>query len=168
MASFGKTFDASSVEPISTYDALPAGKYLAQIVVSEMRATRDGNGQYLYLELDVLEGQHAGRKLFDRLNLDNANAEAVQFAQRTLSSICRAAGKMAVDNSEQLHLIPMMLDVRVRPPKDGYGESNSIRYLPREGAPGLSATSVATAPASRAVGTAPVSAPTVGGMPWKR
>ena len=96
MASFGQTFDASSIEPSSGYDVLPPGKYLAQIVASEMRATKDGLGQYLYLEVDVIEGQYAGRKLFDRLNLINANADAVQIAQRTLSSICRAVGKLQV------------------------------------------------------------------------
>ncbi len=133
MASFGQTFDASSIEPSSGYDVLPPGKYLAQIVASEMRATKDGLGQYLYLEVDVIEGQYAGRKLFDRLNLINANADAVQIAQRTLSSICRAVGKLQVGNSEQLHLIPLIADVRVRPPKGMYGESNSVRYLPRGG-----------------------------------
>ena len=37
MASFGQTFDASSVAPSSNYDVLPPGKYLGQIVASEMR-----------------------------------------------------------------------------------------------------------------------------------
>ena len=68
MAIFAQTFDANSVEP-SNFDVFPAGKYLAQIVSSEMRPTKDGRGQYLFLELDILEGQFVGRKLFDRLNL---------------------------------------------------------------------------------------------------
>jgi Protein of unknown function (DUF669) len=131
MASLGQIFDASSVDPTSGYDVLPPAKYLAQIVNSEMRATKDGLGQYLFLEVDVIDGPYAGRKLFDRLNLINANADAVQIAQRTLSSICRAVGKLQVSNSEQLHLIPLIADVRVRPAKGMYGESNSIRYLPR-------------------------------------
>ena len=131
MASLGQIFDASSVDPTSGYDVLPPAKYLAQIVNSEMRATKDGLGQYLFLEVDVIDGPYAGRKLFDRLNLINANADAVQIAQRTLSSICRSVGKLQVSNSEQLHLIPLIADVRVRPAKGMYGESNSIRYLPR-------------------------------------
>ena len=65
MASFGQTFDANAVEPSSNYEVLPPGKYLGHIVTSEMRVTKDGAGQYLYLELDILEGQYAGRKLFD-------------------------------------------------------------------------------------------------------
>lgn len=171
MASFGHTFDASSVEPSSGYDVLPPGKYLSQIVASEMRATKDGLGQYLYLEVDILEGQYAGRKLFDRLNLVNANPDAVQIAQRTLSSICRAVGKLQVSNSEQLHLIPLIADVRVRPPKGMYGESNSIRYLPRSdgaaNAPSFSAPN-APMPVARTTTVAPPQSAAANGMPWKR
>ena len=173
MASFGHTFDASAVEPSSTYDVLPPGKYLAQIVASEMRATKDGSGQYLYMEVDIIEGQYTGRKLFDRLNLINASADAVQIAQRTLSSICRAVGKLQVSNSEQLHLIPLIADVRVRPPKGQYGESNSIRYLPRTPAAANAASfAPGTAPVQSAAARAPVVAPPIApaanGLPWKR
>ena len=171
MVSFTQTFDASTVEPSSSYDVLPPGKYLAQIVASEMRVTKDGNGQYLYLEIDILDGQYAGRKLFDRLNLVNANPDTVQIAQRTLSAICRAVGKMQVSNSEQLHLLPLIADVRVRPPKGMYGESNSIRYLPRNAPPAAAPTlAVPAAPAApvaaRPVPTAPT--PAASGLPWKR
>jgi len=165
MTSFGQIFDASSVDPSSGYDVLPQGKYLAQIVASEMRATKDGMGQYLYLELSVIEGQYAGRKLFDRLNLKNANPDAVQIAQRTLSSICRAVGKMQVSNSEQLHMIPLIAAVRIRPAKGQYDESNSIRYLPREGQPAKAAAFQSAAVAPEA---SPVATPAANGLPWKR
>jgi len=173
MASFGTTFDASQVEPNTPYEALPAGKYLVQIIASEMRPTKDGMGQYLYLELDVLEGPYAGRRLFDRLNLVNPNPEAVEFAKRTLSALCRAAGKLQVNDSEQLHLIPLLADVRVRPPKGEYGESNSIRYLPRNGTP-ASSPKTSPAPAAPRTTPAPVTpAPAAAtaaanGLPWKR
>ena len=175
MAIFAQTFDANSVEP-SNFDVFPAGKYLAQIVSSEMRPTKDGRGQYLFLELDILEGPFAGRKLFDRLNLVNDNPDTVDIATRTLSSICRATGQMQVKDSEQLHLIPLIADVRVRPPKGQYGESNSIRYLPRNAAAApatrapvayASAPAPATAPAPQPQPATPV-APAAGGLPWQR
>lgn len=164
MAQLGQTFDASTVEPSNSYDVLPPGKYLAQVIASEMRATKDGLGQYLYLEIDVLEGPYAGRKLFDRLNLVNANPDAVQIAQKTLSSLCRAVNKLQVSNSEQLHLIAFIADVRVRPPKGMYGESNSIRYLPRSQASAMPTTSVA----SPMTTVAQPQAPAANGLPWKR
>ena len=165
MASFGHTFDASTVEPTTPFEVFPPGKYLVQLVASEMRPTKDGTGQYLLLELDVLEGPYAGRKLFDRLNLVNANPDTVLMAQRTLSALCRAAGKMQVSNSEQLHLIPIHIDVKVKPPKGQYGESNSIRYL-AESAPAATPQSMAAtmrpgAPANPAVATS-------ASLPWKR
>jgi len=174
MAIFAQTFDANSVEP-SNFDVFPAGKYLAQIVSSEMRPTKDGRGQYLFLELDILEGPFAGRKLFDRLNLVNDNPDTVDIATRTLSSICRATGQMQVKDSEQLHLIPLIADVRVRPPKGQYGESNSIRYLPRNAAaaptPATRASAAyASTPAPTAQPVQPVApaAPAAGGLPWQR
>ena len=163
MADFGHIFDASQIEPSTAYEVLPPGKYLAQIVNSEMRPTRDGMGQYLYLEIDILEGQYAGRKLFDRLNLSNPNPSAAEIAQRTLSSICRAVGRLQVNNSEQLHLVPFVADVKVRPPRGEYGESNSIRYLPRSQGP----SSPTPAPTHGPV-TAPSTLPAANGLPWKR
>jgi len=165
MASFGHTFDASTVEPAAPFEVFPPGKYLVQLVASEMRPTKDGMGQYLLLELDVLEGPYAGRKLFDRLNLVNANPDTVLMAQRTLSALCRAAGKMQVSNSEQLHLIPIQIDVKVRPPKGQYGESNSIRYLSGSDAQPTSPAPVAAATAGFARAASPAAQST---LPWKR
>ncbi len=95
----------------------------------------------------MLEGAYAGRKLFDRLNLINANPTTVEIAQRTLSAICHAVGKMQVDDSEQLHLIPLIADVKVQPPKNGYDASNTLRYMPLEQQPAQPAA--ATSPRVR-------------------
>jgi len=56
MARFDSAFDATGIEPTTGYDVLPAGKYRAQIVESEMRVTRNGMGQFLWLMLDIIEG----------------------------------------------------------------------------------------------------------------
>ena len=80
MARFDTSFDATSVEPTTPYELLPAGKYRAQIVESEMRVTRNGMGQFLWLMQDILDGQHKGRKIFDQLNLVNPNPTTVEIA----------------------------------------------------------------------------------------
>jgi hypothetical protein len=167
MANLGTTFDATSVEPAKPLEVLPPGKYPAQIVNSEMRVTKDGMGQYLWLELDVLDGPYQGRKLFDRLNLVNANPQTVEIAQRTLSAICHATGRMQVQDSEELHLIRLMADVQVQPPKNGYGESNKVRYLPLDrGAKSAPSQPARTAPPSQVHPTTPAAAFT--SAPWKR
>ena len=166
MANLGTTFDASNVDPARPFELLPPGKYVVQIVASEMRVTKDGQGQYLWLELDVLEGEHAGKKLFDRLNLINNAASTVEFAQRTLSAICRAAGRMQVQDSEELHLVPILADVKIQPPKNGYGESYSVRSLPLER--GTPATGPAARPAAPAQAAKPAVQSRPAAAPWRR
>ena len=170
MARFDTSFDATSVEPTTAYELLPAGKYRAQIVESEIRATRNGMGQYLWLMLDILEGEHKGRKIFDQLNLVNPNPTTVDIAQRTLSAICHATGRMHVSDSEELHLIPMTIQVKIKPPKNGYGESNAIAYLPTEPArPSAAPRPAAAAPAHRPAASQEGSAPVkMASAPWNR
>ena len=167
MARFDMSFDATSVEPTTAHELLPAGKYRAQIVESEMRVTKNGMGQLLWLMLGILEGEHKGRKIFDQLNLVNPNPATVEIAQRTLSAICHATGKMHVSDSEELHLIPMTIQVKIRPPKNGYGESNAIAYLPPER--GAAARMAKPAPATAST-TAPSSAapPKMASAPWNK
>jgi hypothetical protein len=173
MARLGETFDATTVEPNKPLEPLPPGRYVVQIVNSEMRPTKDGMGQLLWVELDVLEGEYAGRKLFDRLNLINNNPTTVEIAQRTLSAICHAVGKMQVDDSEQLHLIPLIADVKVQPPKNGYDAQNTLRYMPLEQqrpAPRPVASPVRPAIATTAAAPAasPAPAAKTGTAPWRR
>jgi hypothetical protein len=170
MAQLGTTFDATTVEPNKPFEPVPPGQFPAQIVNSEMRLTKDGRGQYLWMEIDILDGPYAGRKLFDRLNLINTNPTTVEIAQRTLSAICHAVGKMQVDDSEQLHLIPLLVDVKVQPPKNGYDASNTLRYLPLERpAPQPAAGHRSTVPAQPAAQPARSGQPTKPNTaPWRR
>lgn len=165
MAKLGTSFDATGVEPLTPLEVLPAGRYAAQIVASEMRVTRNGDGQFLWLMLDILEGPYQGRKLFDQLNLVNQNPTTVEMAQRTLSSICHATGQLQVTDSDQLHLVPMTVSVTVEPPKNGYGEKNRLRYLvPDAGAP-QRPVSPARPPQPAPAATA---SPRPQSAPWKR
>jgi hypothetical protein len=126
MADLGGTFDATGVAPAEPRDVIPAGKYNVQIINSEMRDTKNGAGKYLWLELEILDGQFARQHMFDRLNLINQNQTAVEIAQRALSSICHAVGKLQVSNSEQLHFLPLTASVKVKPAQGEYAASNEI------------------------------------------
>ena len=145
----------------STYEVLPPGKYLVQIVASEMRATKDGAGPVPLLGAGRARGQYAGRKLFDRLNLVNANPDTVEIAQRT-PVVHLPCGRQ--DAGQQLRAAAprsrMIADVRVRPPNGQYGESNSMRYLARVGAHGAQRGPHAGALGPRSPPLPPAPAPT--------
>ena len=140
-------FNAADVEPQGSFEPIPAGWYSAMITDSEFKATKNGNGEYLQLRLDVIEGEHEGRVLFDRLNLNNPNQTAVEIAQRQLSAICRAVGIMTPSDSSELHDKPLKVKVSIRPAGNGYEASNEIKaYESAEGAG-------APAPAQAGTGT---------------
>jgi hypothetical protein len=120
-------FDASNIEPLGSFEPLPLGEYTVVISSSEMKDAKTGKGQYLQLVYDVIEGEYHGRKLFDRLNIQNESAQAQEIAQRSLSSICRAVGVMHPQNSEELHDKPFVVKVGIRPAKDEYQASNVIK-----------------------------------------
>ena len=88
-------FNANEVEPSIGFDAIPAGKYQAVITDSEMKDTKSGTGKYLQLEFEIIEGDYKNRKLWARLNLENANSEAVRMARADLSAICRSRSRSA-------------------------------------------------------------------------
>ena len=78
-------FDATNVEPNAGFDPIPAGKYVAAITASAMKPTKNGKGEYLELEMEVLEGPFKGRKLWDRLTLRPIRPVAVGIAFRDIT-----------------------------------------------------------------------------------
>jgi len=163
MAFLGGTFDATAVEPQGDYAPIPPGEYKVQILTSEMVDTAARTGRMLKLEIEIIEGDQAGRKLFDRLNLENPNATAVEIAQRQLSAICHAVGKLSVSDSEDLHMLPMIAVVKVDPPRTAngkeYGASNSIKAYKATGG-------AASVPAQAGSAFKPATA--AAAAPWKR
>jgi hypothetical protein len=144
MANLGNTFNADNVEPLGKFEPVPVGSYKAAMVESEFKLTKAGTGRYLNCKWEIVEGEYKGRNVWSRLNLENPNQTAVDIAQRELSSICRAVGKMHVSDSSELHNIPCLIDVKVSQ-RDGYDPSNDIKdYQPLGGA---APTPVAAQPA---------------------
>jgi hypothetical protein len=132
MANLGSAFDASQVEPAGDRSVLPAGEYLAAIAKSEVRDAKTAGNRYINLEFEVIDGPAKGRRFWTMLNLWNSNAQAVEIAQRELSSICHAVGKLRVSDTEELHAIPMLVRVTVK--NDAYGEKNEVKgYKPANG-----------------------------------
>lgn len=162
MAQIGH-FDATTVDPNVGFPLVPPGKYNAHIVASDMRPTKDGTGQYLYLELEIIDGPEQGKKLFERLNLINGNDTTVRIAQQTLSQICHAIGVMSVSDSEQLHARRMVVDVRVEPGKGAYRDSNRIVSYAAIGATAAPSPSPMPSPAAPAATAKPAGST----PPWR-
>jgi hypothetical protein len=140
-------FDATVVAPATELQPLPNGDYKVAIMESEMKQSKTG-GEYLALEYQVLDGEFKGRRLWQNLNLKNANATAVEIARAELSAICHAVGVMRPGDSSQLHNRPMMAKVICEPRKDTGEISNRIKGV-------KSLKDAQAAPAMAGVETAP-------------
>ena len=131
-------FNANNVDPATDFEPIPAGKYAAVITNSEMKPTKSGNGQYLELTFQVIDGPYKNRLLWSRLNLDNPNAQAVQIAHGELSAICRAVGVMQPKDSIELHNLPLLVTVKCKKRDDTGDVVNEIRgYAKKEAANGV-------------------------------
>ena len=121
-------FDADQVEPRTGFEPLPDGDYRVLIMDSDWHTTKAGNGQYLKLQFEVLDGACKGRYLWLNLNLKNQSEKAVQIAQAELSAICRAVGVTKPKDSTDLHNKPLVVKVG-RDKKDP--EQNRIKeFMP--------------------------------------
>ncbi|MFW5829718.1 MAG: DUF669 domain-containing protein [Planctomycetota bacterium] len=119
-------FDAHQVDPAAGRDPIPAGKYLVAITSSEMKPTRNGAGQYLEFEYQVLEGEHKGRRVWSRHTLQHPSDQTVQIARGELSAICRAVGVMTPRDSAELHNLPLQVTVRVKNREDNNEPTNEV------------------------------------------
>ena len=125
-------FNATEVEPTTSFEPLPAGKYLAAITESEMKPTKSGAGSYLQMTLTILEGEYKNRVLWARLNLNNPNATAVKIARSELSAICHAVGVMQPRDSVDLHNLPLVITVKVKKREDTGELTNEIKGYERK------------------------------------
>ncbi len=140
-------FDANTVDPSVDFEAIPSGKYLAMITDSEMKPTKAGTGKFLQLTFQILEGEHKGRNLWSRLNLENPSTQAVQIAKGELSAICRAIGVMTPKDSMDLHNLPLTGAVKCRKREDTGDITNEIKgYNKKEAIGGTPQQPVSKAP----------------------
>ena len=138
MAQLG--FNAEGVERTGTYEPLPAGDYPVMVVASTMKHPKGPYGEdtskpaYLELSIDIIEGEYKGRKLTDRLHLNNPSDMTRKIAKGTLASICDALGVGGVNDSYELHNKPMLAKVAIKPASGQYGPSNEVKGYKAMGA----------------------------------
>lgn len=155
-------FDANTVAPNTRPDPLPNGEYTAIITESEVAPTANGKGKLLKLEFQVTEGEYKGRKAWAQLCVQHENEQTQKIAQGQLSAICHATGVLKLQNSSQLHGIPLRIRTVVTK-SAGYDPKNEIKgYKPLDGG-------AAPTPAAAAAATPTAAAPTASAVPsWAK
>lgn len=107
-------FNARNIQPAGDLSPVPSGEYLAVIVDSVMKETKNKDGQYLELVHEIIDGPFKGRKVWARLNLVNRNAQTVTIAQQQLSAIAHAIDRLEIGDDSELCGHPMLIRVEFK------------------------------------------------------
>lgn len=111
----GINFDATQVAPNAGFSAVEKGKYVVALTQSEFKPTNNGAGKILELHARVNGGANHGRDIMFNLNWENSSAKAVEIGRGRFSAICHAVNVLHVQDTQQLHNIPFVLEVDVTP-----------------------------------------------------
>lgn len=145
-------FNAAEVQP-SSFEAIPTGTYEAVISNSESRPMKSGNGMGFNLEFEIISGECKGRKVFAWITFEHRTSpDAQRIGREQLSAICRAVGVTQLNDTAQLHNLPLLIVVAL-------DKNDPTRNIIK----GFKAVKSVGAGAA-----APQSAPQNQGAPWAR
>lgn len=139
MAKLSQAINPDEIEERNS--TLPPDTYKIMCSHSEIKPTSSNDGKMLVLEFDVQDGPQAGRKIYERLNIENKNPKTVDIAFKVLAEIGRACGIANLSDSDQLHGKMLLAEVVVDPAKPykdkttgqekmGYDQNRVKKYLP--------------------------------------
>ena len=142
------TFDAATAPASNApreYGPLPAGSYTMIISATAIKATKAGTGEYLEAAMEVVEGDHAGRKHWERFNVSNPSKQAEDIARAALGNLCEALGQPVINDTDQL--CDQMFVARIEIDRKDTTRNRIMGYERAGAAP---AAPAAPAPAGRA------------------
>jgi hypothetical protein len=138
-------FDASTFADKKSRDVLPQGPYRLTIDAVTKKPTKDNTGAYLELAYTVLDGEHAGRKLWHIFNLWNKSPKAVEIAQGEIKELCAALG-IFTPTAQMLEGKTVVATVKVSKRSDNGEPENRIAKYETDAGPGVVRTAAPTAP----------------------
>ncbi|TPK59060.1 MULTISPECIES: DUF669 domain-containing protein [unclassified Mesorhizobium] len=179
MANIAGGYDVNA-EASGDFDPIPAGDYRAKIIESSIEeiSGKENKGRCLKLTWQIETGPYDGRLIWDRLNMwaenmigkkgddigKDISAKVVGIANSQFAAIREATGKMAPQDSTELHHIACTIKIAVKPAEGQYSASNVIKSVkPVGGAAGGAGASNGqqrfTPPANQAAAAQKSSAP---------
>ncbi len=102
-----------AANPSHSRAPLPKGIYPVIVLDSGIKATRKGDGHYIELTMQVIDGQFAGRRYWERLNVSNPNKQAEDIALARLQSLCQAVGVPNMKDTSELHDKPFSIELDI-------------------------------------------------------
>jgi hypothetical protein len=112
--------------PDDKFTPIPSGWYAAEIVGSETKQTKAGNGAYFSLQWKVIGPSHANRIIFETVMVEHPNPQVVDIGKRSLASMLTAMGRRQMEYTDDLHGQPCEIKVGIES-SPGYEDKNSVK-----------------------------------------
>ena len=131
---FPETFDPETQEG-NSWDLLPVGEYVAQVVEASILKPNSGDGYYLALTWKIIEGDYEGRQVWQRITYLHSSEQAQTIGRKMLKDLCVATGvAKQFDDVEVFLFKPVRIRLGIERDKQGvYPDKNRIsRILPLE------------------------------------
>lgn len=110
-----------------SYSPVPEGDYQLTVTDAEIKDTKAGTGKYVKLTLEIVGGEHEGRKVWQLFNVVNPNPEAVRISKEQMKSMLLASGlpeeKCVIKDVNDF----MALTFKARLKVDG--DNNKVHYF---------------------------------------
>lgn len=127
-------FDLTDVETDTGFGALPNGEYQVVAKAGELKTTKAGDGKYIKVEFEVIDGAFKGRKLWEQYNVANPNEVATNIGKANMKKFFLAAGatpaymKTLTPESFAGKVVTLVLGTK----EDAYGTKNIIKEYKSE------------------------------------
>jgi hypothetical protein len=129
---FPETFDPTTQEG-NSWDVLPVGEYVAQIVEASIQRPNSGDGYHLALTWKIIQGGYEGRQAWQRITYLHSSEQAQTIGRKMLKDLCVATGVAEqVDDAEVFLFKPVRIRLGIERDKQGvYPDKNRVsRILP--------------------------------------
>lgn len=131
MANLGFNLDQKEAENFGSFTLVPPGWYAVVITKSEIKKTKNGDGQYIEITNEIQGGNNDGDPITDRINIVNQSEVAQRIGRSALAKIGLVIGHQGeLTNTDVLHGRPYQIKVEVSSytKADGSdGKSNNVK-----------------------------------------
>lgn len=120
----------------TNYELLPEGEYTVKVDGTELKATKNGTGQFIRTTFVVLAPKYQGRKLFHNFNIINENSEAMRIGKQQVKALMQAGGLTQeqinqFNDTDQLIGLTCNVTVGIEKGQGAYGPQNRIKRFLR-------------------------------------
>lgn len=99
-----KNYNPSEVEASTGGGVvIPPGEYKVQVISSEEKPTKKGDGSFIEFVYLITAGEFKDNKIWDRFNVDNPNAQAVEIGLSQFKQLAEACGQPDCTDTDELH-----------------------------------------------------------------